>query len=114
MVTRLAGAVIGMAAVALVVAYLAFGWPVLLVGGPLFAGVAITVLALVLTERPRAALRERRAAHTGDSPWKSAVDRGERAGSGLMSGFFEAGPQPGALPEQRPAPAPGARLAGAR
>lgn len=111
MVTRLAGAVIGMAAVALVLAYLAFGWPVLLIGGPLFVGLALTVLALVLTERP---LRERRAATTGESLWKNAAERGERAGNGLMSGFFEVSPQPAALPEQRSASSSGARPAGAR
>lgn len=104
MVTRLAGVVVGMAAAALVLAYLVFGWPVLLVGGPLLVGVAITVAVLVLTERPRAALRERRAAGAGESPWKNAQQRGERGGNGLMSGFFEVSPQPSALPEQRPAP----------
>ena len=113
-VTRLAGAVIGMAAVALVVAYLAFGWPVLLVGGPLFVGVAITMAALVLTERPRALLRERRAAVFADSPWKGAVERGENVGGGLMSGFFEISPQPAARPDRRTAPPSGAHPAGAR
>ncbi|MEQ3554916.1 hypothetical protein WIS52_31005 [Pseudonocardia nematodicida] len=105
---RLAGAVIGMAAVALGFGYLAFGWPALLLGGPLFVGVALTVVVLVLTERPRALLRERRETRTGDSPWKSAVERGERAGSGLMSGFFELSPQAGA---EEPVPS-GARPTG--
>ncbi|MBC3194614.1 hypothetical protein H7X46_26545 [Pseudonocardia sp. C8] len=112
--TRLAGAVIGMSAVALLMAYLAFDWPVLLVGGPLFVGVTFTVLALALTERPRALLRERRASGTGASPWKGAAERGEPAAGGLMSGFFEVSPQPGPLPEQRTAPSTGARPAGAR
>lgn len=38
MVTRLAGAVIGMAAGALVLAYVVVGWPILVVGGPLLVG----------------------------------------------------------------------------
>ncbi|BBG05511.1 MULTISPECIES: hypothetical protein [Pseudonocardia] len=112
--TRYAGAVIGMAAVALVVAYLAFGWPVLLVGGPLLVGVAITLLALVLTERPRQVLRERRAALAGDSPWRQAAERGEPSAGGLMSGFFEVSPQATMLPEQRLAPSQDARRTGAR
>ncbi|GAA1394140.1 hypothetical protein GCM10009613_41770 [Pseudonocardia kongjuensis] len=112
--TRFAGAVIGMAAVALVVAYLAFGWPVLLLGGPLLVGIAITLLALALTERPREVLRERRAAHLGESPWKQAAERGEPSAGGLMSGFFEVSPQAAGLPEQRPALAHDARRAAAR
>lgn len=113
MVTRLAGAVVGMAAGALVVAYLGFGWPVLLLGGPLLVGVAITVMALVLTERPRAVLRERRAVVTTDSPSKGAVERGEPADNGLMSGFFEVSPQASVLPEQRGVPWSAARPADA-
>ncbi|WP_156819492.1 hypothetical protein [Pseudonocardia sp. HH130630-07] len=125
--TRLAGAVVGMAAVALVLAYLVFGWPVLVVGGPLLVGVAVTVLVLVLTERPRALLRQRRSAETVVSPWRSAAERAGRAErgavlhapadagvGGLMSGFFEVSPQPSVLPEQRSAPLPDARPASAR
>lgn len=111
---RLAGVVIGMAVGALVVAYLGFGWPVLLLGGPLLVGVAITVMVLVLTERPRALLRKRRAAVTGDSPWRSAVERGDHADNGLMSGFFEVSPQPTGLPAQRIATSSDARPARAR
>lgn len=112
--TRLAGAGVGMAAVALVVAYLAFGWPVLLVGGSLFVGVAITVLVLVLTERPRAALRGRREAVAAGSTWTRAVERGETTGGGLMSGFFELEPPQAPRSGPRPDPAPGARPAAAR
>lgn len=111
MVTRLAGAVIGMAAGALVLAYVVVGWPILVVGGPLLVGVALMVAVLVLTERPRAVLAQRRAVHAGTSPWQAAADTGdEQPGRGLMSGFFE---MPAALPEQRPAPS-NARPAGTR
>ncbi|MFP5069211.1 hypothetical protein ACLFMI_06050 [Pseudonocardia nantongensis] len=120
--TRLAGAVVGMAAVALAVAYLGFGWPVLVLGGPLLVGITTTVAVLVLTEGPRAVLRERREGRAEpDSPWRAAAERGEPSGSGLMSGFFDPGPQSGrdaagssgSVPRQRPVPRP-ARPAGAR
>lgn len=111
--TQFAGAVIGMATAALLVAYLAFGWPVLVIGGPLLVGVAITLLALALTEKPREALRERRAALVGDTGWKQAAERGEPAVGGPMSGFFEVSPQVPALPEQRPALSHPARRTGA-
>lgn len=110
--TRMAGAVVGMAAVALGLAYLGFGWPILLVGGPLLVGITIAVVALVLFERPRAVQRERREAAATDSPWRAAAERGDEAGTGLMSGFFELSPQAGVVPEQRPASTP-ARPAGA-
>ncbi|SFN21983.1 hypothetical protein SAMN05216207_1010126 [Pseudonocardia ammonioxydans] len=114
MVTRLAGAVIAMATGALALAYLGFGWPILLIGGPLLVGVTITVLVLVLTERPRALLVERRAAVTGASAWKNAAERGENGGAGLMSGFFEISPQPRTVPEQRSALSSPARPAETR
>ncbi|WP_224387602.1 hypothetical protein [Pseudonocardia sp. ICBG1293] len=107
----MAGAVIGMAAGALLLAYVVVGWPILVVGGPLLVGVALTVGILVLTERPRALLAERRAAtQGGTSPWQAAGPGHEQPGSGLMSGFFE---MPASLPEQRPAPSD-ARPAGTR
>lgn len=109
MVTRLAGAVVGMAAGALVLAYVVVGWPILVVGGPLLVGVALTVGVLVLTERPRALLAQRRATQGGTSPWQGVAGE-EQPGGGLMSGFFE---MPASLPEQRPAPSD-ARPAGAR
>lgn len=69
------------------------------------------VAVLVLTERPRAVLAQRRAVQAGTSPWQAAADtRDEQPGRGLMSGFFE---MPAALPEQRPAPS-NARPAGTR
>lgn len=108
--TRLAGAVVGMATLALVLAYLVFGWPTLVLGVPLLVGITITVGVLVLFERPRTLRRD----HTpSGSPWRTAVERGERPGNGLMSGFFELSPQAGAVPEQRPGPST-ARSAGAR
>ncbi len=90
---RLAGVVIGMAAGALLVAYLAFGWPMLVVVGPLFVGVATTLVVLAVTERPRRALLDRRSGLTADSPWRTAAERGEKPSVGLMSGFFEISPQ---------------------
>ncbi|MDQ4117382.1 MAG: hypothetical protein M3235_10540 [Actinomycetota bacterium] len=90
---RWAGTVIGMAALALGVAYLAFGWPVLVVGGPLFVGVVATLGVLLVTERPRRALRDRRDGRIGQSPWRTAAERGETPSAGLMSGFFEISPQ---------------------
>lgn len=90
---RWAGTVIGMAALALGFAYLAFGWPVLVVGGPLFVGVVVTLIVLLVTERPRRALRDRRDGRTGQSPWRTAAERGETPAAGLMSGFFEISPQ---------------------
>ncbi|TCK27757.1 hypothetical protein EV378_3635 [Pseudonocardia endophytica] len=90
---RWAGTVIGMAALALGFAYLAFGWPVLIVGGPLFVGVVATLVVLLVTERPRRALRDRRDGRTVQTPWRTAAERGETSTTGLMSGFFELSPQ---------------------
>ena len=50
---RLGAAVIGMGLVAMVVAYLFFGWPVLLVGVPAFVGVTLVVGAVLASEAPR-------------------------------------------------------------
>ncbi len=90
---RLAGVVIGMAAGALLVAYLAFGWPMLVVGGPLFVGVSTALIVLAVTEGPRRALLDRRSGVAAGSPWKTAAERGETPSVGLMSGFFEISPQ---------------------
>ena len=76
---RSAGLVIGLEAAALVVALLAFGWPVLLVGAPLVVGTALVLLAVHLSERPRRRLAAARAARHVEPP----------AQGGLMSGFFE-------------------------
>lgn len=113
---RLAGVIIGMAACALLVAYLAFGWPVLVVGGPLFVGVAATLVVLTLTERPRRALLDRRSGRPADGPWMTAAERGEKPSTGLMSGFFEISPQAqvppmGGLVPQQSGPAKPARPA---
>lgn len=90
---RWAGTVIGMAALALGLTYLAFGWPALVIGGPLFVGVVTTLVVLLVTERPRRALRDRRDGRTAQSPWRTAAERGEQPSAGLMSGFFELSPQ---------------------
>jgi hypothetical protein len=78
-VGRLAGLVIGLEAAAVVVAYLAFGWPVLLIGIPALVGTAFVLLFVHLSERPRARLQEARAARYEEAP----------VPGGLMSGFFE-------------------------
>lgn len=114
---RLEAVVIGMAACALCVAYLAFGWPMLVVGGPLFVGVATTLVVVAITERPRRALLDRRDRRTGESPWKTAAERGEKPSVGLMSGFFEISPQAPVPPmglrvPARPGPSQPARPAG--
>lgn len=90
---RWAGTVIGMAALALGFAYLAFGLPALVVGGPLFVGVVTALVALLVTERPRRRLRDRRDGRTAHTPWPTAAERGEAQSAGLMSGFFEISPQ---------------------
>lgn len=90
---RWAGTVIGLAAAALVVACVAFGLPALVIGGPLFVGVVGTLVVLLVTERPRRALVDRRDGRTADTPWRTASERGEQPSAGLMSGFFEISPQ---------------------
>ena len=100
---RLTGVVVGMSALALLVAYLAFGWPVLVIGGPLFVGVSATMLVVLVTERPRRALVDRRSGRDAHSPWMTAAERGEKPSVGLMSGFFEISPQAAGpqVPEQQ-------------
>jgi membrane protein implicated in regulation of membrane protease activity len=85
-VARLGAAVVGMGLAALVVAYLFFGWPVLLIGVPAFVGVALVVGAVVLSEAPRRKLEEHRA---------TRFDPSAQLPGGLMSGFFE-------MPKARP------------
>ena len=84
-VARLGVAVVGMGLVALVVAYLSFGWPALLVGVPAFVAVALVVAAVWVSEKPRRRLEEHRA---------TRFDPSALLPGGLMSGFFEA-PRPG-------------------
>ncbi|MCW0213560.1 MAG: hypothetical protein OJJ54_09385 [Pseudonocardia sp.] len=81
----MAGAVIAMEFVALVVGYLAFGWPVLVVGAPVIVGTALVLLVAHLSEGPRRRLAELRA---------SRREQPRPAQGGLMSGFYE-------LPVQR-------------
>ncbi|GAA1879379.1 hypothetical protein GCM10009836_70950 [Pseudonocardia ailaonensis] len=76
---RLAGLVIGLETAAVVVAYLAFDWPVLVFGVPALLGTGLVLLAVHLSERPRARLAETRASRYVEGP----------AVGGLMSGFYE-------------------------
>lgn len=85
---RSGGAVIAMEVVALVVAYLAFDWPALLVGAPLLVGTALVLLVVRVAERSRPAPAVPPAA-----PW----DPTATVPGGLMSGFFE-------IPAQAAAP----------
>ena len=89
-VARLGAAVVGLGLAALVVAYLFFGWPVLLVGVPALVGVALVVAAVVVSETPRRKLEEHRA---------TRFDPSAQLPGGLMSGFFE-------MPKQRPTELP--------
>lgn len=89
---RLGAAVVGMGLVALVVAYLFFGWPVLLVGVPAFVAVGLLVAFVVVSEAPRRRLEAHRA---------TRFDPAAQLPGGLMSGFFEVSPQP--RPEDRAA-----------
>ena len=78
---RLGAVVVGMGLAALLVAYLGFGWPVLLVGVPAFVAVALVVLAVLGWERPRQRLAEQRADRFDDQTRKGplqsrAVDAG--------------------------------------
>jgi hypothetical protein len=66
--------------VALVVAYLFFGWPVLLIGIPAFIAVDLVVLAVLVSEAPRRRLEAHRAAR---------FDPAAQIPGGLMSGFFD-------------------------
>jgi hypothetical protein len=84
-VVRMAGAVIAMEVVALVVAYLAFGWPMLVVGTPLIVGTALVLLVVHVSEEPR----RRLAAFRAGRRKQPRPPQG-----GLMSGFYE-------LPVQR-------------
>jgi hypothetical protein len=84
-VARLGVAVVGMGFVALLVAYLFFGWPVLLVGVPAFIAVDLVVVAVLASEAPR----RRREAHRA-----TRFDPAAQVPGGLMSGFFEVGKLP--------------------
>jgi hypothetical protein len=90
-VARLGAAVVGMGFVALLVAYLFFGWPVLLIGVPAFVAVGLVVAAVVASEKPRRKLEAHRA---------TRFDPAAQLPGGLMSGFFEVNPQPRRLPDR--------------
>jgi hypothetical protein len=77
---RLGATVMAMETAALVVALLEFGWPVLLVGAPLWLGTVLVLLVVKLSEAPRKRLQAHRAAQ-----W----DPEATMQGGLMSGFFE-------------------------
>ena len=81
---RLGVAVVGMGLAALVVAYLFFGWPVLLVGVPALVAVGLVVVAVLASEAPRRRLEAHRA---------TQFDPSAQLPGGLMSGFFEVNPQ---------------------
>ncbi|MHA6797171.1 hypothetical protein ACVGVM_27205 [Pseudonocardia bannensis] len=89
---RLAAAVIAMEVAALVVAYLAFGWPVLLVGAPLLVGTVFVLIVVRASEAPRRKLHELRSTR-----WETDTP----LPGGLMSGFFQLSPQgrPAQVPE---------------
>jgi hypothetical protein len=79
-VGRLGAAVVGMGLAAVVVAYLSFGWPVLLLGVPALLAVGLVVVAGVASEAPRRRLEQHRA---------TRFDPAAQLPGGLMSGFFE-------------------------
>jgi hypothetical protein len=72
--------VVAMELAALLVAYVYFGWPVLLIGAPAIVGTFVALLVIRASEAPRRMLQEHRAAR-----W----DPDAALPGGLMSGFFE-------------------------
>lgn len=88
---RTGAAVVGMELAALVVAVLAFGWPVLLVGAPLLVGTLVMLVVVRLWELVRRRLEQHRSTR-----W----DQAAALPDGLMSGFFAVS----AIPEQPPLP----------
>ncbi|MFC5996034.1 hypothetical protein ACFQE5_17655 [Pseudonocardia hispaniensis] len=80
MVARMVAAVMGMEIAALVFAYLAFGWPVLLIGAPVLVGTVLLLLVVRASEAPRRRLQAARATR-----WETQTP----LPGGLMSGFFE-------------------------
>jgi len=84
-------AIVAMELVALVVAVLAFGWAVLLVGAPLFVGTVVALAVIRLWELVQVRVERSRAAR-----W----EQGPAMTGGLMSGFFEVS----AVADQPPLP----------
>lgn len=82
---RAAGVVVGLGLAALLVAYMAFGWPALVAGVPLLVGTVLVVIAVLASEGPRRRMAEQRAAR---------FDPNAQLPRGLMSGFFEAAAPP--------------------
>jgi hypothetical protein len=80
-----------MGVAALMVAYLSFGWPVLLIGVPALVAVGLVVLAVLASEAPRRKLAEHRA---------TRFDPSAQIPGGLMSGFFEVPPRSSGLPDR--------------
>lgn len=76
---RLGGAVIAMELAALGVAYVGFGWLVLLAGVPVVLGTVLVLGFVGMSEVPRRMLHEHRAQR-----W----DPRQAVAGGLMSGFF--------------------------
>jgi len=84
-VGRLGVAVVGLGFVALVIAYLFFGWPVLLVGVPAFVAVGLVVVAVLASEKPRRRLEAHRATRFDPS---AQVPDGLFAGYAPLGGLF--------------------------
>ena len=77
---RMGAAIVAMELAALVVAVLAFGWAVLLVGAPLLVGTLVALAVIRLWEFVQVRIERSRAAR-----W----EQGPAMTGGLMSGFFE-------------------------
>ncbi len=88
---RMGAAIVGLELAALIVAVLAFGWPVLLVGVPLLVCTLVALAVVRLWELVRRRLDRQQATR-----WDQAAALPE----GLMSGFFAVS----AVPEQPPLP----------
>jgi hypothetical protein len=80
-VLRLGAMVVAMELAAIAVAYAYFGWPMLLIGGPVLVGTVVALLVIRAYEVPRRILHTHRAAR-----W----DPEATVPGGLMSGFFQA------------------------
>jgi hypothetical protein len=83
-VLRMGTVVVAMELAAVLVAYVYFGWPVLLIGAPAVVGTVMVLLVVRASEAPRRMLQEHRAAR-----W----DPDAALPGGLMSGFFEVSKQ---------------------
>jgi hypothetical protein len=79
-VARLGAVVVAMGLAALFVAYVGFGWPVLVIGVPALLATGLVVLIAVAAD----ALRRRRPQRRTDR-WEDVA----QLPGGLMSGFFE-------------------------